>query len=427
MDGFSAAFLLFLQSMENTYNTITLSNGLRVMHKKMASPVVYCGFSIDTGTRDESPGQEGLAHFCEHMAFKGTEKRSSLQIIDYLESVGGELNAYTTKEDTVFYAAVLRQWLPRAVDLLSDIVFHSVHPQKEITKEVEVICDEIESYNDTPYDLIYDKFENLLFAGHPLGHNILGTTERVRSFTTADAQFFTHRYYRPDNSVFFVSGNVEWEQVIDLLCQNLHTSVAKEQKTFTETRPLTTPKAHRTGLVEELRHTHQTHVMTGCRAFAANNSQRMPLFLLNNMLGGPGMNARLNLSLRERNGLVYTVESSMTCYGDTGVWCVYFGCDKNDYQQCLDLVRKELDKLMNEPLSKDILDAAKLQLKGQLGISSDNRENFTLDAAKTFLHYGKLRDMKQLFDKIDNITSEQIYEVANSLFNKQNLTTLVFK
>lgn len=413
--------------MSTTYNTTTLANGLRVMHRQVASPVVYCGFGVDAGTRDEAPGEEGLAHFCEHMAFKGTARRTSLQIIDYLESVGGELNAYTTKEDTVYYAAVMRQWLPRAVDLLGDIVFHSTHPQAEIGKEVEVICDEIESYNDNPYDLIYDRMENLLFAGHPLGHNILGTAERVRSFTTADAQRFTHRFYRPDNCVFFISGDVEWRQVIDLLCQSLGTSEGTAMKPVGERRALSEPTAPVRTLVEEHRHTHQTHVMTACRAVAADDSRRIPLFLLNNMLGGPGLNARLNLSLRERKGLVYTVESQMVCYGDTGTWSVYFGCDENDYEQCLGLVRQELDRLMDEPISQEEIDAAKLQLKGQLGIASDSRENFTLDAAKSFLHYGRLRDMKQLFSQIDAVTPQQIQSVARELFPQSNLTTLVFR
>ncbi len=413
--------------MSTTYNTTTLADGLRVMHRRVASPVVYCGFGVDAGTRDEAPGEEGLAHFCEHIAFKGTRRRTSLQIIDYLESVGGELNAFTTKEDTVYYAAVMRQWLPRAVDLLSDIVFHSTHPQQEIDKEVEVICDEIESYNDNPYELIYDRMENLLFKGHPLGHNILGTNERVRSFTTADAQRFTHRFYRPDNCVFFISGDVEWQQVVDLLCQTLGTTVAAEPLPFSERRKAAAPTAPPAGLVEELRHTHQTHVMTACRAVAASDSRRMPLFLLNNMLGGPGLNARLNLSLRERKGLVYTVESQKVCYGDTGAWSVYFGCDESDYRQCLDLVRQELDQLMDEPIGEEALNAAKLQLKGQLGIASDSRENFTLDAAKSFLHYGRLRDMRQMFSQIDAITPQQIQDVARELFPEANLTTLVFR
>lgn len=419
-------FYYFCNPMSTTYNTTTLQNGLRVMHRQVASPVVYCGFGVDAGTRDEAPGEEGLAHFCEHIAFKGTSRRTSLQIIDYLESVGGELNAFTTKEDTVYYAAVMRQYLPRAVDLLSDIVFHSTHPQQEIDKEVEVICDEIESYNDNPYELIYDRFENMLFAGHPLGHNILGTSERVRNFTTADAQRFTHRFYRPDNCIFFISGDVEWQQVIDLLCQALGTTVATGPKPFSEKRTLVAPTTSAAGLTEETRHTHQTHVMTGCRAVAASDSRRMPLFLLNNMLGGPGLNARLNLALRERKGLVYTVESQMVCYGDTGLWSIYFGCDESDYGQCLSLVRQELDRLMDKPLNGSTLDAAKLQLKGQLGIASDNRENFTLDAAKSFLHYSRLRDMRQLFNQIDAITPQQIYDVANQLFPEQNLTTLVF-
>ena len=205
------------------YNTYTLPNGLRVIHLPSASPVVYCGYEIAAGTRDEEPGEEGLAHFVEHVTFKGTARRRSMQILNTLERVGGDLNAFTQKEDTVYYAAILKEHLPKAVDVLTDIVFHSTYPQTEIDKEVEVICDEIESYNDSPAELIYDDFENILFEGHPLGHNILGNAERVRKFTTEDALRFARKYYRPENSIFFAYGDVEFEKLKKI--------IEKEQQT----------------------------------------------------------------------------------------------------------------------------------------------------------------------------------------------------
>ena len=394
------------------YNTYTLENGLRIIHLPMDSQVVYCGYEIAAGARDEQPGEEGLAHFCEHMTFKGTERRNALQVINALESVGGELNAFTNKEDTVFYAAVTKEHIAKAVNLLTDIVFHSQYPQHEIDKEVEVICDEIESYNDSPAELIYDEFENLLFEGHPLGHNILGKAELLRTFTTADALRFTRRHYRPDNAVFFVYGDVDFKRLCrllekstdDLLANPL--SVQPQEYSAVTSKPSTVNK--RLG-------THQAHVMLGTRAYRYDDPKRLTLYLLNNILGGPGMNARLNLSLRERHGLVYTVESTMACYSDTGMWCVYFGCDHHDVNRCLRLVRRELDRLMQRPLSDAQLSAAKHQLKGQLAIACDNREQFALDFGRSFLHHGHERDLEMLFRKID------------MLFSADHLSTLIFK
>ena len=310
------------------YNTYTLSNGLRVIHLPSTSPVVYCGYEIAAGTRHEMPGDEGLAHFVEHVTFKGTERRSSLQILNTLERVGGDLNAFTVKEDTVFYAAILKEHLAKAVDVLTDIVFHSTYPQTEIDKEVEVICDEIESYNDTPAELIYDDFENILFEGHPLGHNILGSADRVRQFKTADALRFTRKFYRPENAIFFAYGNVDFGNLVKLLEKQ-----ALPQPLPTgrgETHPQSLPKGGKSDVLSgsasnfiiREKQTHQAHVMIGNRAYDIHHPLRIPLYLLNNILGGPGMNARLNISLRERNGLVYTVDSSMVSYSDTGLWTV---------------------------------------------------------------------------------------------------------
>ena len=448
------------------YNTYTLDNGLRIIHLPSDSQVVYCGYQINAGTRNEEPGEEGLAHFCEHVTFKGTERRKAWHILNCLESVGGDLNAYTNKEGTVYYSAILKEHIARAVDLLSDIVFHSVYPQAEIDKEVEVICDEIESYNDSPAELIYDEFENILFKGSPLGHNILGTAEQVRAFKTEDALRFTQKLYRPDNAIFFAYGDIDFKKLVRLLQRALaddksvgklaeeklpqisqitqiswnENSIAEEKsvssvksvgpKKYPSVGPKNYPSvgdgiAGQTIVMQK--NTHQAHVMIGTRAYDVNDDRRMPLYLLNNMLGGPGMNAKLNLALREHNGLVYTVESTMVAYGDTGTWSIYFGCDEHDVKRCLRLVRKELDKFMQKPLSDAQLKAAKKQIKGQIGVACDNRENFALDFGKSFLHYGWEKNVDRLYEQVDEITAAQIQAVAQELFDKDRLTTLIFK
>ena len=430
------------------YNTYTLDNGLRIIHLPSDSKVVYCGYQINAGTRNEESGEEGLAHFCEHVTFKGTERRKAWHILNCLESVGGDLNAYTNKEGTVYYSAILKEHIARAVDLLTDIVFHSVYPQTEIDKEVEVICDEIESYNDSPAELIYDEFENIIFKGSPLGHNILGTAEQVRSFKTEDALRFTRKLYRPDNAIFFAYGDIDFKKLVRLLKKSFLSEerrVKSEETTFGDRRErqFNSPEAqaqfniqHSTFNTQHSfegqtivmqKNTHQAHVMIGTRAYDVNDSRRMPLYLLNNMLGGPGMNAKLNLALREHNGLVYTVESTMAAYGDTGIWSIYFGCDEHDVKRCLRLVRKELDKFMQKPLSEVQLKAAKKQIKGQVGVACDNRENFALDFGKSFLHYGWEKNVDRLYEQVDEITAEQIQAVAKELFDKDRLTTLIFK
>ena len=414
------------------YNTYTLDNGLRIIHLPSDSKVVYCGYQINAGTRDEEPGEEGLAHFCEHVTFKGTERRKAWHILNCLESVGGDLNAYTNKEGTVYYAAILKEHIARAVDLLSDIVFHSTYPQQEIDKEVEVICDEIESYNDSPAELIYDEFENILFKGNSLGHNILGTAEQVRQFTTEDALRFTRKLYRPDNAVFFAYGDIDFKKLVTLLKRSVGSEELRVKNEEFNSREEERMKGEESNspkgqtIVME-KHTHQAHVMIGPQAYDVHDDRRMPLYLLNNILGGPGMNAKLNLALREHNGLVYTVESTMVAYGDTGTWSIYFGCDEHDVKRCLRLVRKELDKFMEKPLSDAQLRAAKKQIKGQIGVACDNRENFALDFGKSFLHYGWEKNVDRLYEQVDAITAQQMQAVAQELFDEHRLTTLIFK
>jgi predicted Zn-dependent peptidase len=362
-------------------------------------------------------GEEGVAHFCEHMSFKGTRRRSAIQILNCLESVGGDLNAFTNKEDTTFYAAIQKAHFSRAVDLLTDIVFSSQYPQHEVEHEVDVICDEIESYNDSPAELVYDIFENQLFKGHPLGHNILGTREQVQHFTSQHAFNFTNRHYRPDNAIFFAYGDIDFLRLVkNLETRDYGQEQVQQQDMSLSAQPptLTSHAAH-----------HQAHVMLGCQSFSYDDPRRMPLFLLNNILGGPGMNARLNLKLREQHGLVYTVESSMASYSDTGVWSVYFGCDHHDVKRCIRLVNRELDRMMQTPLSDRQLAAAKRQLKGQLTIAADNREQFALDMAKHFLHYGKERNLDELIAQIDAITASQLQDVAQLLFTPEHMQQLI--
>lgn len=410
-----------------SYQTAVLGNGLRIIALPTSSPVVYCGYQINAGTANELPDEEGIAHFCEHVTFKGTARRTALDVINCLEQVGGDLNAFTTKTDTVYYSAILKDHLPRAIDLLTDIVFHSVYPQKEIDKEVEVICDEIESYNDSPAELIYDDFENLVFHGHPLGHNILGKADRIRKFTTEDALRFTHRHYRPENAVFFAYGDIDFDSLLRLLEKENGTKVTKVGETDKlDATVLPALNGYEPQTVRADKHTHQAHVMIGNRAYCVHDRRRMALYLLNNILGGPGMSARLNLALRERCGLVYTVESSMVSYSSAGIWSIYFGCDADDMDECMRLVRAELDRFMSVPLTADELSVAKQQIKGQIGIACDNRENLALDFGKGFLHYGWKKDITALYRDIDAITADEVQAVACDLFPEERLTKLIY-
>ena len=385
------------------YNTAMLPNGLRIIHRPSASPVVYCGYAVNAGTRDELPGEEGMAHFVEHMTFKGTEKRKAIQILNCLERVGGDLNAFTGKEDTVYHAAILHEHTARAVDLLTDIVFNSTYPQADIDH-----C--------------------------PLGHSILGEAQQLRTYTTSHAKAFTQRLYRPDNAVFFAYGDIAFSRLVAMLrrahgidaASKLLPCPAPSAVTERNRRPsalaLYTPSSN----VKEM-NTHQTHVMLANRAYPMGDKRRIALYLMNNILGGPGMNARLNLSLRERHALVYTVESFITSYGDTGLWGLYFGCDPHDTSRCLRLVRKELDRFMKQPLTDTQLKAAKRQIKGQIGVACDSRESFALDFAKTFLHYGLEKDVTSLFSQLDDVTATDIQQVAQDIFKEECITRMIIK
>ena len=404
-----------------TYNIHTLPNGLRIIHAPNQSAVAYCGFAVDAGTRDEADNEQGMAHFVEHLLFKGTKKRHAWHILNRMEHVGGDLNAYTNKEETIVYSAFLAEHFPRAVELLSDIVFHSTFPQHEIDKEVEVIIDEIQSYEDSPSELIFDDFEELLFPNHPLGRNILGKPDLLHQFKSEDALRFTSRYYRPENMIFFVQGNVDFKRVVRLV-EKSTADLTSNIGTYTRKHPdIYIPQN-----LTLRRDTHQAHVMIGSRGYDAHNEKRTALYLLNNILGGPGMNSRLNVSLRERSGLVYNVEANLTSYTDTGVFCIYFGTEHDDVDRCMRLVKKELKKLCDKPLSIAQLAAAKKQIIGQIGVARDNAESTALGMAKTFLHYNKMDDPQEVFQRIEALTSKELWEVSNEMFAENQLSTLFY-
>lgn len=372
-----------------------------------------------------------MAHLVEHMTFKGTSRLTSVQILNRMESVGGDLNAYTGKEETIYYATFLRPHLRRAIPLLLDIVFNSTFPQEELEKEREVVIDEIESYNDSPAELIFDDFEALLFPHHPLGRNILGDPECLRHYTTADLQSFVRRNYHPSRAVLFVKGRVS-EKEIESLLKNEHSRMSSQ----TEEPPLSdsnlgaslpVPSPSTTSLYTYNRSTHQAHVMVGACGYGVTDPRHVGLALLSNILGGPAMNSRLSLALRERTGLVYTVESNYTAYTDTGVWSIYFGCDHSDVKRCLRLVTKELRRLTDAPLTPRTLAAAKRQLKGQLGIAADNSENVALSAAKQYLHTHYVKSLEQRFAEIDTLTSDQLLTIARDIMNPDRLTTLIYQ
>ena len=402
--------------------TFTLSNGLRIIHAPNLSKVAYCGFAVDAGTRDEAENEQGMAHFVEHLIFKGTEKRKAWHILNRMENVGGDLNAYTNKEETVVYAAFLTEHLERALELLGDIVFHSTFPQHEIEKETEVIIDEIQSYEDNPSELIFDDFEDMIFRNHPLGRNILGKPELLRSFRTEDVLSFTRRFYQPGNMVFFVQGQYDFKKIVRLAEKHLADVPAVTVDNQRVPPPLYVPER----LVVP-KDTHQAHVMIGSRGYNAYDDKRTALYLLNNILGGPGMNSKLNVSLRERRGLVYNVESNLTSYTDTGAFCIYFGTDIEDMDTCLKLTYKELKRMRDVKMTSSQLAAAKKQLIGQIGVASDNFENNALGMAKTYLHYHKYESSELVFKRIEELTAEQLLEVANEMFAEEYLSTLIYK
>ena len=383
--------------------------------------MAYCGFAINAGTRDEQAEEFGLAHFVEHMLFKGTRKRKSWHILNRMENVGGELNAYTTKEETFVYTVFLEEHFGRAFELLTDLVFHSQFPKQEIEKEVDVILDEINSYKDSPSELIFDEFENILFQGHALGHNILGNEESLLRFDTDRGRSFMRRFYTPDNMVFFSMGRTSFRRIIrmaETALSDITFPMAEQHRQA--------PRPIEASIREVQKETHQVHVLIGGRAYSMHDDRRIPLFLLNNILGGPGMNNRLNVSLRERNGLVYNVESNITSYTDTGLASIYFGTDPKNREKATRLVYKELTRLRENKLTATQLSTAKKQLIGQLGVSSDNREGLFLGLGKSYLHYNRYDTLPEVFAQIERLTADEILEVANEIYAPEHLSCLIY-
>lgn len=404
------------------YFSHILPNGLRIVHLPSDSPVSYCGFAVNAGTRDEEAHEFGLAHFVEHMLFKGTEKRKAFHILNRMENVGGELNAYTTKEETFVYSVFMEEHYARAFELMADLMFNSRFPEQEIEKEVDVIIDEINSYEDSPSELIFDEFENQLFDGHALGHNILGDEKSLLTFNSASGISFMQRFYAPENMVFFSMGRTDFRKILKwvegtLSCISF--PVAPRNRVAPGVIPPVLRQVHK--------ETHQTHVLIGGRAYSMHDEKRLPLFLLNNILGGPGMNNRLNVSLREKHGLVYNVESNVTSYTDTGLASIYFGTDPKNRTKAIQLVYKELEKFRDVKLSASQLAAAKKQVIGQLGVSGDNKEGLFLGLGKSFLHYNRYENLPEVFAKVEKLTAEEILEVANEVFAPEDLFTLVYE
>ncbi len=402
------------------YRTHTLTNGLRIIYSLHLSEISYCGFVINAGTRDEMLDEYGMAHFVEHMLFKGTKRRKAHHIINRIENVGGEMNAYTTKEETFVYSAFPEEYFPRAVDLLGDMVFHSEFAGKQIERERDVVLDEINSYLDTPTDLIYDDFENLLFTGHDLGHYILGNPESLKTFDTQRLKSFVERQYDPASMVFFFLGKTPFSKVVKQV--EKHLASVSANGILSKKRVEPTDNAIRKEM--KCKGIMQTHVMMGRTAYDMHHPDRYALYLLNNILGGNGMNSRLNMALREKNGLVYNVGSNAEFYTDTGVFSLYFACNPRYVDRCVQLVEKELQRLREERLTPVQLATAKKQLKGQLMISAENHENVALSMAKDFLHFNEFHSVEEMLEKIDSITAEQMQKVAIDVLDPSQLSQL---
>ena len=398
------------------YNTTTLPSGLRIVHRYNNQHVGYCGIMVDCGTRHEvDPRDFGLAHFIEHILFKGTTHRDAWHINQRIESVGGELNAFTTKEDTTYYATFLAKDFPRACELLCDLLCHPAAPQQELEKEQEVVVEEIESYRDNPAELIYDVFENRLYAGTALGHNILGSEETVRAFDHDRCIDFLRRNYTPQRMVFFAYGPMSWDQVVRTVEKYYDLAPAAPTVASSDAPIHYAPEPC------EAESQHQSHCILGGRTYPIGHPDGAALALLNNLLGGPGMNSRLNQQLREKRGLVYTVESNLTHYTDGGYLSIYFGCDQHDTDRCIRLCRKELQRLIDTPLTARQLQAAQQQYKGQLGISTANLENNALALAKSLLRRGKIETLDEVCAHIDAVTPDQLQRVAAELFTEDRL------
>ncbi len=404
------------------YYTYTLKNGIRLIHKPVSSPIAHVGFFINAGSRDETKKEHGLAHFIEHVLFKGTKKRKAYHINSRLEDVGGELNAYTTKEETCIHASFMKEDIERALKLISDITFHSLFPDKELEKEKEIIIDEINSYKDNPSEEIFDDFEMILFPKDPLGRNILGKPGNLKKFKRDDLLKFIARNYNTDQMVLSVVGDIEKSKLIKIF--NKYFSPI--EKNFRQ-RSRKLEAKYSSDSREVIKKTFQAHCIIGTIAYSFVDMKRINLHLLNNILGGPGMNSRLNLSLRERSGYTYNIESNYNPYLDTGVFGVYFGTDKEKLDKSIKLVYKELDLLRNKKLGDIQLSKAKKQLIGQLSIASENNENIMISMGKSYLVYGKVDSLEEICNQIEKISALELLDVANEIFDRNRLSVIIYK
>ena len=400
-----------------------LPNGVQIVHRKTYSPVVYVGLMIGAGTRHEQANENGMAHYIEHCVFKGTEHYNARQIINHIEGIGGEINAYTTKEETTFYAATLCNHFRTTLHLLADMVLRPTFNKKETDKEVTVILDEIESYNDSPSELIYDDFENMVFEGSSLAMPILGTKKTLRRISKSPeiALNWMKTHYRPERMVLFVLGNVTTQQVVaaaERELGELSSTTSITSTTSTTSNPSATTRTYR-------RHTHQTHIMLGARSYPIGHQKQLTMYLLNNILGG-SMSSRLYLSLREKHGLVYNIDSQAVPLSDTGYWNIYLACEPQHKEQCLELCHKELKQLRDTRLTAAQLQRALRQLEGQMAISAENQENNALAMAKQMRYHHHAPAWQETFAKVKEISAEQLQDVANEVFAPEKIYTLLY-
>lgn len=415
-----------MQENSQTFYHI-LPNGVKIVHRHTPSPVAYVGVMVGAGTRDEVPEENGMAHYIEHCVFKGTAHHSARQIIHAIEGIGGEINAYTTKEETTFYAAILAEHVQLTLHLIAEMVLEPTFKKEETDKERMVILDEIESYNDSPSELIYDDFENLVFSGSSLEMPILGSKKTLRHISSKPSYplQWMKNHYRPERMVVFCQGNVKPERFFRLAEREFgHLTTPSTQSLPNTPIPSDYPNERERSFKK---HTHQVHAMLGGRAYPLGHENQLAMFLLNNILGGGSLNSRLNLSLRESRGLVYTVESTYTPLSDTGYWCVYWACDPQDYELSLELVRRELDKLRETPLTEAALRHALVQLRGQLAISAQNQENSALAMAKSMLYRNCAPDWEETMRQIEHTTTGKLLQVAQEIFEGKNAYILTYK
>ncbi len=402
------------------FHTYTLPNGIRGIHRQVRGNVAHCALVVGAGTRDELKTEYGLAHFAEHAFFKGTARRRAYQVNCRLENLGGELNAYTTKEDTTLHATVLRSDFAKAAELLADVAFRSTFPERELEREREVIFDEINTYKDSPADRIYDDFEEMLFAGSELGHNILGSKAALNRYRTEHIHAFVRRTHTTDQMVFSSIGNIT-PQRIEAIAARYFAEMPATVRSFGRAKPAPVAPFERS----VVRHTHQSHCIIGARAYGILDPKRLPLALLVNILGGPSANSMLNVTVREKHGLSYSIEGSYTPYGDAGIVAIYFSSDHDNCDRCLELVRGQIDRLRTEQLSARRLALAKKQFIAQLAISMESNEGYMLGAGKSFLVHSQVDTMEEVYRKVHALKAEELSEVANELFTAPSM--LIYK